>query len=411
MTPHPAAGCARASTWCVRGSDGLGRGIRRSERHPFRWDAADLSSTRGVRRGRWHRGVGHRSGALNPHRNSIAGAAGPALVELALMRPRWLFVLAASALVLGAVVAGLAVMTAAALPLALVLGATVLALVAGVGTRLRHRAGWRRGQQAPSRSNVGRDDRGTGERSDGPRGEPRLRWSTRWESNPPVHAVPHTRERVAAVLAEWGLTGEPVEPTLLVVTEFVERDRSRPRSGAGRPSSCPPRRCTSRSATPRPTHRSCNRPTPRGPAVAGCISSKHCRCTGAGPPIHRVRSCGPMCRPNGRPDRLRSPLTGDRAGLPVAQAHAGDAPTLKATDHERRHESRRAAAPPVHGELAPIARVRGAPGWRSGHRHRPRRRPLSAGTDRQPPHRAGTGPRRRHPAGRRRRGPDRRRTA
>jgi anti-sigma regulatory factor (Ser/Thr protein kinase) len=137
------------------------------------------------------------------------------------MRPRWLFVLAASALVLGAVVAGLAVMTAAVLPLALVLGATVLALVAGVGTRLRHRAGWRRGRQAPGRSNVGRDDRGTGERSDGPRGEPRLRWSTRWESNPPVHAVPHTRERVAAVLAEWGLTGEPVEPTMLVVTELL----------------------------------------------------------------------------------------------------------------------------------------------------------------------------------------------
>ena len=36
-----------------------------------------------------------------------------------------------------------------------------------------------------------------------------------------MHAVPHTRERVAAVLAEWGLSGEPVEPTLLVVTELL----------------------------------------------------------------------------------------------------------------------------------------------------------------------------------------------
>ena len=137
------------------------------------------------------------------------------------MRPRWLFVLVVSALVLGAVVAVLAVMTAAAVPLALALGTALLTLVAGVGTRLRHRAGWRRGRQARVRSDVGRDDPGTGVRSDEPRGEPRLRWSTRWESDPPVHAVPHTRERVTAVLAEWGLTGEPVEPTLLVVTELL----------------------------------------------------------------------------------------------------------------------------------------------------------------------------------------------
>lgn len=136
------------------------------------------------------------------------------------MRPRLLLVLAASALVLGAVVAGLVVMTAAALPLALVLGAAVLTLVSGVGTRLRHGAGWRRDRRPPVRSGVGRDDPGTAT-EDGPGGEPRMHWSTRWESDPPVHAVPHTRERVTAVLAEWGLTGEPVEPTLLVVTELL----------------------------------------------------------------------------------------------------------------------------------------------------------------------------------------------
>ena len=33
--------------------------------------------------------------------------------------------------------------------------------------------------------------------------------------------LPGTRERVAVVLAEWGLTGEAVEPTLLVVTELL----------------------------------------------------------------------------------------------------------------------------------------------------------------------------------------------
>src|SRR6185369_16858203 len=51
--------------------------------------------------------------------------------------------------------AGLAVMTTAALPLVLVLGVTVFTLVAGAGTRLRHRAE-RRGRRAPVRSGVGR---------------------------------------------------------------------------------------------------------------------------------------------------------------------------------------------------------------------------------------------------------------
>ena len=137
------------------------------------------------------------------------------------MRPRWLAVLVASVLVLVAVVAGLVVMTAAALPLMLVLAAAVLALVGSVGTRLRHGTGRRRDRRAPVPSDVACDDPGTGVRLDGLRGEHGLRWSTRWESDPPVHAVPHTRERVTAALAEWGLTGESVEPTLLVVTELL----------------------------------------------------------------------------------------------------------------------------------------------------------------------------------------------
>jgi anti-sigma regulatory factor (Ser/Thr protein kinase) len=47
------------------------------------------------------------------------------------------------------------------------------------------------------------------------------RWATRWESTPPPDAVPSSRERVTVVLAEWGLAGEAVEPTLLVVTELL----------------------------------------------------------------------------------------------------------------------------------------------------------------------------------------------
>jgi anti-sigma regulatory factor (Ser/Thr protein kinase) len=128
-------------------------------------------------------------------------------------------VLAAAVLVLVVLVAGLAMMAAAALPVALVLGAAALTLVGSVATRPRGRAERRRSPWAPVRPDVADDHPGV--RADEPGGEPRLRWSTSWESDPPVRAVPHTRERVAAVLAEWGLSGEPVEPTLLVVTELL----------------------------------------------------------------------------------------------------------------------------------------------------------------------------------------------
>jgi anti-sigma regulatory factor (Ser/Thr protein kinase) len=127
-------------------------------------------------------------------------------------------VLAAAVLVL-VVVAGLAVMAAVALPLALVLGAAVLTLVGGVATRPRGGARRRRSRWAPVRPDDAGDHPGV--RGDESCAEPPLRWSTSWESDPPVHAVPHTRQRVAAVLAEWGLSGEPVEPTLLVVTELL----------------------------------------------------------------------------------------------------------------------------------------------------------------------------------------------
>jgi anti-sigma regulatory factor (Ser/Thr protein kinase) len=112
------------------------------------------------------------------------------------MRARRLLLLVVSVLVVGAV---LVVVTAAAVPLVLALGAATIALVAGGVVRPRRRAGWRRGRSAS---------------------EP-LAWSTRWESEPPVHAVPDTRDRVTLVLAEWGLTDEAVEPTLMVVTELL----------------------------------------------------------------------------------------------------------------------------------------------------------------------------------------------
>ena len=38
---------------------------------------------------------------------------------------------------------------------------------------------------------------------------------------PPVEAVPLTRRQLSVVLGEWGLTGEPYEDVLMVVTELL----------------------------------------------------------------------------------------------------------------------------------------------------------------------------------------------
>jgi anti-sigma regulatory factor (Ser/Thr protein kinase) len=133
------------------------------------------------------------------------------------MTPARRFVLlGAGILLLGVAVAGLAVMTVAALPLALALGLTILASVAALGMRLQHRSGWRRTEKAPVRPE---DERGAGVLE--PRGPSHLRWAMQRESTPPPHAVPVIRDHVAVVLGEWGLVGEAVEPALLVVTELL----------------------------------------------------------------------------------------------------------------------------------------------------------------------------------------------
>jgi anti-sigma regulatory factor (Ser/Thr protein kinase) len=43
----------------------------------------------------------------------------------------------------------------------------------------------------------------------------------KWQSTPPPSAVRFAREQLTRVLDEWDLTGEAVEPTLLVVTELL----------------------------------------------------------------------------------------------------------------------------------------------------------------------------------------------
>ena len=106
--------------------------------------------------------------------------------------------LAATIALLGVVVVGLAVITVVAFPLALTIELAVLALVAGVASRATKR---RRGRRRA-------------------RGSAPL-WVTRWVSEPPVEAVPLTRRQLSVVLGEWGLTGEPREDVLLVVTELL----------------------------------------------------------------------------------------------------------------------------------------------------------------------------------------------
>jgi anti-sigma regulatory factor (Ser/Thr protein kinase) len=123
--------------------------------------------------------------------------------------------LAAVVVLLGALMAAVAAMTVAALPIVLGLGLTVLVLVTGVGARQRHVQG-RHAQTTPAATDIDHDNP-----VGGPSIRPQLRWAVQWESPLPMHALPAIRERAAVVLAEWGLTGEAVEPALLVVTELV----------------------------------------------------------------------------------------------------------------------------------------------------------------------------------------------
>ena len=119
-------------------------------------------------------------------------------------------------LLLGVVVTSTAVMTVVALPLALGLGLTILTVVGALGMRLRRSSGARRTGTMP----VLPDDK-HGVDVLAPRRPSHLRWATQWESAPPPDAVPFSRSRLTAVLAEWGLVGEATEPTLLVVTELL----------------------------------------------------------------------------------------------------------------------------------------------------------------------------------------------
>lgn len=134
------------------------------------------------------------------------------------MRAAWRFVLVAAAvlLVVGVVLASLAVVTVLALPVAVALGLGLLTLVAGIGAQLGRAPGRRRARAGASAPVDGRHGvPGSPAPSAGPR------WTTAWESELTAEAVPLVRDRLGVVLTEWGVSGEASEPTLLVVTELM----------------------------------------------------------------------------------------------------------------------------------------------------------------------------------------------
>ena len=134
------------------------------------------------------------------------------------MKPgrRRLVALTGISVLLGVVVAGLAVLMVVALPLALGLGLAICTLVVALGTRPRRRSGSTPTERTPVLHDGGRRADVLERRHPSP-----LRWRTQWESAPPPDAVPVSRSRLAVVLAEWGLGGEAIEPALLVVTELL----------------------------------------------------------------------------------------------------------------------------------------------------------------------------------------------
>jgi anti-sigma regulatory factor (Ser/Thr protein kinase) len=114
------------------------------------------------------------------------------------------------AVVLLVVVIAVGLAVAMAAPVLLVLGLAGIALVVGLVSRLPR---------------ASRPQRATGRRSD-PSGaddnaETGPRWVMRWETRPPVDAVPFARDQLARELADWGITAEAGEPALLVATELL----------------------------------------------------------------------------------------------------------------------------------------------------------------------------------------------
>ena len=134
------------------------------------------------------------------------------------MRPRpRLLVLCAAILLVVLVLISVAAIAFAVVPVVLVLGLVVLTLL--LGTRSRVANGIERAGDVDVDVDVDVDD--VDAILAAPTDSGAVTWTVRWDNRPPMGAVPAVRERLAVVLAEWGLEREPAEPTLLVVTELL----------------------------------------------------------------------------------------------------------------------------------------------------------------------------------------------
>lgn len=110
-------------------------------------------------------------------------------------------------------------------PVLVVVVLAMIALVAGLATRLPPRSPSRHTEEVPRptpRAETRSRDTGTA--------APDPQWVMQWESGPSASAVPFARDQLIRVLAEWGLAGEAGEPTQLVVTELLSNaiDHARP---------------------------------------------------------------------------------------------------------------------------------------------------------------------------------------
>jgi hypothetical protein len=130
-----------------------------------------------------------------------------------MVRRRRLTVTAVLALLV--IVALFVLATAFAVPVIIVVVSAVLALTVGVRSQLASRPARRRADRVSRR---GRDVWPTAAAPPQPAGP---RWTTTWDTLPPPGDIPAARERVGALLAEWGVDGDGALPTLLVITELL----------------------------------------------------------------------------------------------------------------------------------------------------------------------------------------------
>jgi anti-sigma regulatory factor (Ser/Thr protein kinase) len=103
-------------------------------------------------------------------------------------------------------------------PVLVVVALAVIALVAGLASRLSPRSPRRHTGDVPRPFPKDETLNLTGNAGTA---APGPQWVMHWESCPPSSAVPFARDQLIRVMAEWGLVGEAGEPTQLVVTELI----------------------------------------------------------------------------------------------------------------------------------------------------------------------------------------------